>query len=275
MIVDLYKIKVVVRSIFFCIYLLMFTSLITATETTSNKACLVASPIDWNEVDEDLQSVEGSSLMKVLTVFQEKGGTIIRLDGNAAPYQLLPGDMVFPSCSAGINRSQTLWNVLRPYSDKITLRQPHATRYGLDPFNGKVNWHRVEGKASSDDYYLWAGVERSPRFGFDVFNAWLEKKEATPEELQIISSYYDREYYNPDIPAGTRRVYITFSKNAHAHLYRLNQANRSLENVVVLYFPLADMIKHPLPEWNTYQASLKSYVEFSNILKAYLDFDRL
>src|ERR1700722_3198157 len=91
--------------------------------------------IDSHEVEKDLENQADSSVSTVLAEFRAKGGTFIRLDGDAPPYHLAAGDAVFPACSGGNNRSQTLWGVLLPYADQITLMQPHATRYGFDPYN--------------------------------------------------------------------------------------------------------------------------------------------
>jgi hypothetical protein len=234
-----------------------------------------SAPVICYEADEELEQNVKSSLKTALAEFTAKGGTLLRLDKGAAPYQLICSDVVFPSCSGGNNRSQTLWNVLRTYADKIALMRPHATRYGFDPYNGLSNWHRTLHVQKNDEFILWAGVSKSPKFGWDVFESWLSKAEGTPDELALMMDYYNHHYYNPDIPSGTRRIYMTFAKNAHIHLYRLNQTNESLENVVVLFFPLEDLIKDPLPEWNTYPNSAKTYAELAHILESYLDFSQL
>jgi hypothetical protein len=184
--------------------------------------------------------------------------------------------MVFPACSAGSNRSQTLWNVLRPYAEKITLMHPHATRYGFDPYNGRLNQrHSRRMRRQNDEFTLWAGVSKSKKFGWDVFEQEYLVRQATSEALSKMRNYYDSHYYHPACKPETRRVYITFAKNAHIHLYRLSQTNASLENVVVLFFPLEDLIHNPLPEWETYPHSVKCYSELSAKIRAYLDFSQL
>jgi hypothetical protein len=228
-----------------------------------------------SEADEDLEKKESSSLRATLMEFSAKGGTLIRLEKDAEPFKLAPGDQVFTSCSGGNNRSQTLLEVLRPYAAQLDLLLPHATRYGFDPYNGLVNWHRTHHKQKDDEFILWAGKQKSPKLGWSTFEGFLSKTEATPEELQTILDYYTFNYYNSEIPSGSRRVYITFAKNAHAHLYRLNRTNTSLDNVVVLFYPLEDCIAHPLPEWETYPRSVKCYTEFSKMLMQYLDFSLL
>jgi hypothetical protein len=258
---------------FYISAILIFTAVfLTANDHMNNS---IYTPIFFHETDDELQNNEGSSLETSLLEFTAKGGTIIRLEGDAEPYQLLPGDMVFPACSGGNNRSQTLWNLLRSYSNKISLKQPHATQYGFDPYNRKANWLRIKPPQQNDEFFLWAGVAKSEKLGWDIFADWLTRSEAAPEELNIMLNFYNQEYYNPNLPEGTRRIYITFAKNAHIHLYRLNQTNTSLENVVVLFFPLEDLIKHPLPVWDTYPGSIKSYIEFAGILSPYLDFTKL
>lgn len=128
-------------------FMLISTVTLTANDHEITQPIHVNRPIYPHEADKELQENLTSSLEASLREFKAKGGTVIRLDGATLPYQLLPGDMVFPSCSGAQNRSQTLWNLLRPYSDKISLKQPHATFYGFDPYNGKANWLRK----SSDD----------------------------------------------------------------------------------------------------------------------------
>lgn len=227
-------------------------------------------PVHVNEAQPELQAMPESSVETCFNEFISKGGTIIRLEGDVKPFQLSPNDIVFPACSGGNNRSQTLWNLLRPYADKITLNKPHATQYGFDPFNGKANWNRANPQ-KHDEFVLWAGVLKSPKLGWDVFASWLNKTDATPEEMNKMTEYYNEHYYHIDNLNGFRRVYITFAKNAHIHMYRLNQTNESLENVIVLFFPIEDLIKNPLPEWNTYHGSKKAYQELAKKISAYLD----
>lgn len=252
------------------------TSLILIFSLNAQETCPIhiSETDNVKEIDNDLQQHKTSQLETVYAEFCKKGGTILRLDKDTPPFQILPGDIIFPSCSGGNNRSQTLWNILRPYSDRITLNPPHATCYGFDPYNGKANWNRTT-SAADDEFFLWAHTEKSTKFGWDVFKNWLTKTEGTPEDLKMMHEYYDQYYYNPAVSPTKRRIYITFAQNAHIHLYRLSQANDSLTNVTVLFFPLADLLKHPLPEWNTYPKSVKTYVEFAAILSAYLDFSQL
>jgi len=226
-----------------------------------------------DEADPDLEQNPEASLKKVMTEYLAKGGTLIRLDGYTEPFQIRLGDTIFPACSGGQNRSQTLWAILKPYSDKINLMPPHATRYGFDPYNGQINWHRKKHNKKNDEYIQWAHFPKSTKFGWELFDDLLSKTEASEEELKMLSEYYDNNYYNPSY--SSRRVYITFAQNAHIHLYRLSQTNPSLENVVVLFFPLPDLLRKPLPEWNTYPSSVKTYEEFSTLLRKYLDLAQL
>lgn len=226
------------------------------------------------EVDPELQSNAKSSIELMVAQFSAKGGTLVVLEDGTSPFQLKSGDVVFPSCSGGNNRSQTLWNVLRPYSEKIHLMPPHATSYGFDPYNGQANWLRIKEQQKNDQFHVWAGVPKSPKLGWDVFSMWLGKT-ATPAQLKNISDYYTSIYFHPAVPEGTRRVYITFTKNAHIHLFRLNQTNSSLKDVILVVYPLQDLVKNVLPEWNTVPGSVKTYVELSSRIKTHLDLSLL
>lgn len=252
------------KNILFFVYLLIFAGSLTANESLT--------PIYPHEAEDSLQKNEATTLEKSLLEFTSKGGTIIRLDGDEKPFQLIPGDMVFPACSGATNRSQALWNVLRPFSSVISLSQPHATQHGFDPFNGKANWVRNKPGVDGDEFKLWAGVPKSKKLGWDMFEEWLTKPGASPDELDAMSNYYNLNYYKPDVPVETRRIYITFLKNAHIHLYRLNSTHDSLENVVVLHFPLDDLIRNPLPEWDAEPGSVMAYTKYAEVMASYLDF---
>jgi hypothetical protein len=264
--------------IYICLFYGFIMSLTTHAFTTESRQH-INTIIHADETDEYLEGDEQSSLKAILAEFTAKGGTVVRLDKRATSYQLAHGDMVFPACSGGNNRSQTLWNVLRPYTNKITLMPPHSTRYGFDPYNGRSNLRRSKhphkNAHKNDKFILWAGVSKCKKIGWDVFAKWVSDETITPETLPTMLDYYNSHYYNPNCPSGTRRVYITFTKNAHIHLYRLVQTNTSLENVVVLFFPVEDLIHHPLPEWNTQPYSVKCYSKLAEMLKSHLDFSQL
>lgn len=224
-------------------------------------------------IDPDLEKHVESNFETSLSSFMGKGGSYIVLEGEVA-FKLLKEDVVFPSCSGANNRSQTLWNLLREFGSHITLMAPHATRYGLDPYNGKANWHRTYHFRRPDDQFIeWAGVAKTQKFGWDQFESWLTKSAASDEELDLLWNYYTENYYNPSIEG--RRVYITFAQNAHAHLFRLSQTNCSLDNVVLLSYPLPDLIHDPLPEWNSAPRSKQSYINLAAIIARHLDFIEL
>jgi len=44
-----------------------------------------------------------------------------------------------------------------------------------------------------------------------------------------------------------------------------------LENVVVLFYPIEDVIAKPPKEWETYPRSVKTYKELAAMLEKYLD----
>lgn len=217
---------------------------------------------------------EITPVSEAMEEYLAKGGTFIRMEGSNT-FKFQEGDVVFPACSGGQNRSQTTWALLHPYSQKLILMPPHATQYGLDPINGEANWLKIKEHQANDQFEAWAGFSKSEKFGWDLFPEVFSKKEATPEVIAPLKAFYDQKYYNPTHFENKRRVYITFQKNAHIHVYRLNQTNTSLKNVVVLCYPLDDLIKHPLPEWNTLPGSIRTYQELSKLIKKQLDLSDL
>ena len=227
------------------------------------------------QIDIDLETHPECCLKTCLENFHKKGGTLICLEDDTEPFAFIKGDIVFPACSGANNRSQTLWNLLRVYEPEIKVMRPHATRYGFDPYNAAMNWHRTRHTIPEDEFFLWAGVAKSQKFGWDQFESWLVKTKVTGDELTTLWNYYTNEYYNPALPAGSKRIYIAFAQNAHVHLYRLIQTNVSLENVTVLYIPLRDMIADPLPEWQTYPQSKEAYRRLAELISLYLDFSEL
>ena len=66
--------------------------------------------------------------------FLAKGGTINQishpLEAEQPRISLMPGDTVYPICSGGICRSQTLWAILQTCAKRLQLLRPHAARYG-------------------------------------------------------------------------------------------------------------------------------------------------
>lgn len=228
------------------------------------------------DADPDLELYEYSSLQNSIIQFKSKGGTLIPLGQDLKPFRLEAGDKVYPACSGGNNRSQTLWGILRRYDKIISLQQPHATRFGFDPYNGVVNWHRTRHRVRKDDEFKrWTGFEKSKKIGWDAFENLLSETHVSLTRLEMIKKYYDRHYYNPGIPKNIRRVYITFAANAHVHMYRLSQVNDTLENVYVLYYPIEDLIAQPLPEWGVKPRSRKSYEKLAAMIVNCLDFSKL
>lgn len=242
---------------------------------TTSSSTITENPLFLTEADEDLQIHENSELEKVLFEFNSKGGTCIRIntDNPTMKAILLPGDEVYPACSAGFYRSQTLWALLKKYEDKIMLIRPHATRYGFDPYNEQVNWHRKHNNIPIDEFELWFSIPKAIRIGFDIFGDLSEETIVSPEKLNEIKEYYDKAYYGPQ--SGSRRVYMSFDKNTHVILYRLNQTNENLDNVIVYHFPLQDLVTNPLVEWNILSRSDQAYRQFSRILLELLDFSQL
>lgn len=130
-----------------------------------------------------------------------------------------------------------------------------------------------------DEFILWAKEPKATRFGYEQLGHLVGRETATAEELQQISHYFNVHYFGPESQwkgqNGQRRVYLTFDKNSHIILHRLNQANDRLDNVIVAHFPFRDLVSNPLPEWKTYRLSYVAYDQFAKILLKLLDLERL
>lgn len=220
-----------------------------------------------SEEDEKIESRESC-----VNKFLEMGGTLVRLEKNEILI-LQPNDIVFPSCSGANNRSQTLWVLLKQFPN-ITLMRPHATKFGFDPIYGKPNWKGTVHQHRDDQFIKWAGFPKSEKYGWDQFLPWLDKEEADEKTLQEMKAYYDQNYYGFRSAQNQRRVYITFAKNAHIHLYRLIQTNERLDQVVVAFYPLDDLINKPSTEWNAAPRSVKAYEELTKLLKPFIAYEK-
>lgn len=233
-----------------------------------------------NAFDETLQDKELSAFKNVLSQFHEKKGTLVHIEPFSDQRILLfPNDAVYPACSAGFCRSQALWALLKTYQNNLVLFNPHATRYGFDPYNGELNWQKSRMDTTFDEFYEWAGIRKAVRIGFDKFFHLWDNQNINQEQLNSIYAYYNLHYFGPSSSwegrCGKRRIYLSFHKNTHVILHRLNQTNDNLENVWVYHLPLMDFITHPLQEWETLPRSCNAYEQFSLILKECLDFSRL
>lgn len=249
------------RLLFCFIFLMQFTLENVISATTIHQETLLLS-----ECDDYLLSL-GIDSQPVLNKFSEKGGTFVRMQD--VIFTLLPGDRVYPICTGGYCRSQTLWRMLLD-CQLLDLQPPHATRVGYDPYNNQMNWHRNDPhEGLYDEYEIWAGRPKAVRFGYDIFSSWHPKESATAEEIAYIREYYDQYFYT--VASSQRHVYICFDKNTQVVMHRLAELNPSLDNVVVLHFPLKDLVSSPLPEWNTFLRSQEAYEKFSLILKPTLD----
>lgn len=239
--------------------------------------------------DKDLQNNCLSTLYNCIQIFLSKGGKLKLLDpfsDKPDRYTLSPGSVIYPSCSAGFCRSQTLWARLLPYFEKVTIFPPHATRYGCDPYNGKINWHECShiGTAEvdlQDEFAIWSGWPKAQRFGFEKFCQWRQYgNNPTEENLKEISDYYTHHYFSADSVIENqnykKRVYITFTgPNGHANMHRLNQSNERLDDVELVIINLFDFITKPLLEWNVRPYSKESYKKFSDLIDRVLDFSEL
>lgn len=231
-------------------------------------------------VDEEYEAGTTTKGEICFEVFKSKGGSFVTLNLNSpdqTPFTLLPEDIVYPSCKAGFCRSQTLWAMLRKFTN-ITLFAPHATRLGFDPYNGKKNWMKIE--VEHDHFKDMFGFEKALQFGFEHFTDFMDESKTLSEaNVFAMKQFYDTYYFGPtsigEQMQHNRRVYITFAQNTHVIMHRLNQTNEKLHNVVLVTIEADDYISGPPSEWNTEPHSLESYVYFSELLEPLLDTSKL
>jgi hypothetical protein len=232
------------------------------------------------KIEESLERHPRSSVKKCLQDFWQKGGVLQKIAGNSL-IRFKADDAVYPICSGGWCRSQTLWALLRPFADQLILFPPHAARYGWDPYNGQINRsHGYAKELVSDEFRAYFGTEKSLRFGFENNDKWAPVEQAPTEEgLKSISEFYNQNYFGKNSAwqgkQGKRRLYIAFSNNIHVTLYRLIQSNVSLKNVWVLGIQADDLITHPPAFLNTSSRSKVAYENFVSFLSPLLDLDKL
>lgn len=229
------------------------------------------------KIDGDLEKNASTTAQQCLKIFLQKGGVLQSIcnlsDSHVPPIRLKAGDAVYPVCTGGWCRSQALWAILKLVSEEIVLFPPHAARAGWDPFNGQINRYRNYSQEEVyDEFISYFGEEKSLRFGFEYTSEWrLIETSPTKEGLHRITQFYDEYYFGPHSrwqnKQGKRRVYIAFANNAHVILYRLNQSNENLKNVMVVAIDSEDLITYPPSFLNTTQRSVKAYEHFSNLLK--------
>lgn len=236
-----------------------------------------------------LESCPETTMEHLLNEFGRKGGTFHAVrpwdlkNSETKSIVFYPNDSVYPICTAGFCRSQTLWALLKPYEEKIVLFPPHATRFGLDPYNGEVNWHRNKHPEDQypDEFNLVFSFPKATRFGYAEFGQYLPLKseEISGSVLQEIGQFYSTYFFGPEShwqgKQGSRRVYLAFAQNAHAILHRLNQSNTDLSQVWLYFIDTPDYITSPKPEWNLVPRTQETYERFVDLLTPILDFSHL
>lgn len=228
--------------------------------------------------DADLEGNTNTTADQCLERFLAKGGTFQYISDFSTTSKsvilISPGDAVYPICSGGYCRSQTLWALLHPFQDHITLFAPHSARYGWDPYNGRINRCRNEDRENLPDAFAhFFGIEKSLRFGFEHAGTWAKiEKSPTADALHHIFSYYNDHYFGPQtLPSNGKRLYIAFGKNAHVTLHRLNQANSTLAEVSVIAIELEDLATNPPEALQTTSRSIAAYSHLATLIKATLD----
>ncbi len=235
--------------------------------------------------DAGLEESFETSAQQCLDVFLAKGGMIHQLSYPVAAAQprmvLLPGDAIYPICSGGVCRSQTLWALLDVYSAQLKLFAPHAARYGWDPYNGQINRYRnIAQEELADEFACHFGKGKCERFGFEHSLLWeLVAHSPDAAKLREISAHYSTHLFGPksikDVKDVQRRLYVVFANNTHVTLYRLNQANAALKDVTVIAIDLQDLVSHPPEGWQTTSRSRKAYATFAGMLAELFDLSAL
>jgi hypothetical protein len=207
-------------------------------------------------VDDLLEAVEEWSLINCEKRFLAKGGEIF-LPGQ---FEIEEGDVLYPICSGGVCRSQTLYLLLKELTKKkeVKLFSPHASRRGFDPYNGEVQIHREVVK--NDEFEKTFHVKRCIQFGFEKREQWMAAG-LNSEELR---RYYDQHYFGKT--EAKRRIYIAFASPVHVILKRLVEANEDLSQVWLVAIPLADEISNPTHE-EIKMGSVEAYQAFLNKIR--------
>lgn len=223
--------------------------------------------------DGDLQKEPTSTVEACAKRFLAKGGTIESIAGVDVTKRVkLPrGAAIYPVCSGGSFRSQSVWAHLKKFEPQIVLLPPHSANHGFDPYNGRTNRDRShERDESLDEFAKHFGMQKSLRAGFENQAEWLKiAANPTKEGLQKITHYYDQHYFGPHIAQA--RIYVVFDKNAHIVMHRLDAANKSLENVTIIAINVDDIISKPPAHLNAAARSARAYAHFEDFLTKLLD----
>ncbi len=215
-------------------------------------------------IDERLEETGEWSLVNCESKFEEMGGKIF-IPGR---FEINEGDALYPVCSGGVCRSQTLYIMLKEIAEKgkVKLFAPHASRRGLDPYNGELQIHREVVK--NDDFEMTFQVKRCVQFGFEHRDLWA----SSGYNIEEMKGYYDRHFFGK-IQAG-RRVYIAFASPVHVILKRLVESNEDLRDVYVVAIPLADEISNP-PHPEIKSGTAAAYMAFMNKIRPFFSYSHL
>ncbi len=214
---------------------------------------------------------ESHPLLELVAQFEAAGGKIFPIDEQSAPFVLRQGDEIFPICSGGWCRSQTLMCVLQDcFSGAITVHRPHAARYGWDPFDGTLyRKHNLPLEIGIDEFYRAFHRHKSLRAGFKHNDKWMSYLE-DESKWQELYDFYTAWYWG--YTSDYRLVYATFAGNCHVTLKRLLDSGKSLENVVILAFDMEDYVSHPREE-GVIPRSCKAYRNFYDVLRQLLRYE--
>lgn len=211
-------------------------------------------------IDELLEETLEWPLISCEKKFRAMGGEIV-LPGR---FEIKEGDALYPICSAGVCRSQTLYVLLQQIRG-VKLFAPHASRRGFDPYNGELQIHREVVKF--DEFEKAFNRKRCLQFGFEHRQNWL----SSGFKVEEMKRFYDRHYFGKT--EAKRRVYIAFASPVHVILKRLIEANDDLTNVCLVAIPLTDEISNP-PHKDIKSGSVEAYEAFMEKLRP-MFFDKI
>jgi hypothetical protein len=209
------------------------------------------------------------NLEQTAALFRERGGKAVLMGKNPPRninerFQLHDMDVVFPICHSGVNRSQTLWHMLKQYG--VETIKPHGAIDSMDPFpsvgDNRIYICSPKGeKDKLDEAFKEAfGTYKSPVAFYDRqvcdamnraarvqdfnYKVW-ESSVHSQQRNSFTSTYWSKAYWGDKKKSNHRLVYIAFKKAPLIALRRLMESNRDCTGIVVVSLPLDDPMNNP------------------------------
>jgi hypothetical protein len=238
--------------------------------------------IDLVEESQHLKEA-GFPLVGVLDAFAQRNRPTsvhdrIHVATPDSPFEIQRGDVVFPICGAGENRSQVLYQLLtRHVRSDFTVRQPHGAECKLDAYMPAYMCALPARSAVSsipdDEFASEFGGHRVPLLGEQEFSeAFGDFHDSDSPLFARTCTFFDRNLFGLPVtiatapePRPARIVYMCFGRSAHVVLKRINEAlerlapagsaSVPLHPFVVVVLPFSDEIAHPSPGLRPFSAA--------------------